>query len=270
MKDLLKVCTFNVNSIRARMDLVAAWLEHRENDIDVLCVQEIKVVDEKFPYEAFERLGFTCEVSGQDRYNGVAICSKRPLTRVERGFADAPWDQQKRVLAGALGDLDVINVYVPHGDLEGTTSHQYKLAWYNRFVRFLQERYSPDQKLLVVGDFNVARGDRDVYDPAKVQDAIGTMEVERAAFAEVLEWGLIDAFRELHPDSREFTWWDYIGGAIWRNEGMRLDYILCSRPLLSDLSEVEIDLWPRRRRSPTPSDHAPIIAVLDDPRKPQS
>jgi exodeoxyribonuclease-3 len=270
MKVALKICTFNVNSIRARLGLVASWLEHRANDIDVLCLQEIKVVDEKFPHEAFERLGFSCEVYGQDRYNGVAICSKRPLTHVERGFADADWDQQKRLLAGRVGDLDIINIYAPHGDLRGTTSHQYKLAWYRQFVRVLRERYTPNQKLLVVGDFNVARDDRDVYDSEKVQDAIGTMAEERAAFTDLIDWGLLDAFRQVYPDRREFTWWDYIGGAIWRNEGMRLDYIFCTHPLLRGLTRVEIDLWPRRRRSPTPSDHAPTIAIVEDQQNPQS
>jgi exodeoxyribonuclease-3 len=270
VKVALKVCTFNVNSIRTRIDLVTSWLEHRDNDIDVLCLQELKVVDEKFPYEALKQLGFTCEVYGQKQYNGVAICSKLPLTLLERGFDDEYWDQQKRLMAGRVGDLHIINVYVPHGDLRGTDKHQYKLAWYKQFFRFLQEGYTPDQKILVLGDFNVARDDVDVYDPEMVKDAIGTMAEERAAFNEVISWGLIDAFRRLYRDRKGFTWWDYIGGAIWRDEGMRLDYIFCTQPLLSNLKRVEVDLWPRRRRSPTPSDHAPTIAAFEDQLEPQS
>ncbi len=264
MKVALKVCTFNVNSIRARIDLVTSWLEHRDNDIDVLCFQEIKVEDEKFPYEAFEQLGFTCEVYGQKRYNGVAICSKLPLTLLERGFNDDRWNQQKRLMTGCVGDLHIINVYIPHGDLKGTDKHKYKLAWYRQLSQFLQEGYTPNQKILVLGDFNVARDDIDVYDPKKVKEVIGTMFEERTAFNEVINWGLIDAFRRLHRNRKKFTWWDYRGGSVWRDEGMRLDYIFCTQPLLNSLKRVEVDLWPRRRRTPTPSDHAPTIAVFED------
>lgn len=258
----LKVCTFNVNSIRARKNLVTTWLKQRAGDIDVLCLQEIKVVDEKFPHEAFNELGFTCQVCGQKRYNGVAMCSKHPLERVKKGFGEDYWDQEKRLMTGRVGDITIINVYVPHGDVRGTEKHTYKLEWYKQFIHFMTVEHSPDENILVLGDFNVARDDRDVYDATLLKDTIGTMVEERRSFAELLTWGFTDVFRHLHREKKQFTWWSYIGGAIWRGEGMRLDYILCTKLLLQRIQSVDVDLWPRRRRSPTPSDHAPVIIDL--------
>jgi exodeoxyribonuclease-3 len=130
-------------------------------------------------------------------------------------------------------------------------------------LALLEEHYSPQDSLIIVGDFNVAHHDLDVFDPEALRDAIGTMEEERKAFDALLNWGLVDTMRELDQEKQQFTWWDYIGGAIWRNEGMRLDYILCTSPLLDALREIEVDLWPRKRRKPTPSDHAPVIGIFD-------
>jgi exodeoxyribonuclease-3 len=258
----LKVCTFNVNSIRARKDLVTTWLTQRAGDIDVLCLQEIKVVDEKFPHKAFNELGFTCHVCGQKRYNGVAMCSKPHLERVTKGFDDEYWDQEKRLMTGRVGDITIINVYVPHGDVRGTEKYKYKLEWYNRFIQFMNGEYSPDDNIVVLGDFNVARDDRDVFDAKLLEDTIGTMVEERAAFTALLSWGLTDVFRYRYREKKQFTWWDYIGGAIWKGEGMRIDYVLCTKPLLQRVNRVDVDIWPRRRRSPTPSDHAPVIIDL--------
>jgi len=259
---MIKVCTFNVNSIRARNDLVVSWLQHRGNDIDVLCLQEIKVTEKDFPYGDFERLGFTCEVLGQKGYNGVAICSKIPLDDVGKGFGDPYWDRQKRTICGKVLGINLINVYVPHGGSRGTTKYDYKLRWYSKFVDFLGQSSSPEENLVIVGDFNVARSELDVHDPETMKDGIGTMPEEREAFDRILHWGLVDMFRNLHPEERLFTWWDYIGGAIWKDEGMRIDYVLCSEPLIDKVVDVEIDLWPRRRRTPKPSDHAPAIVTL--------
>ncbi|MFQ6037743.1 MAG: exodeoxyribonuclease III [Candidatus Aminicenantales bacterium] len=266
----MKISTFNVNSVNARKDLIQDWLKHRGEDIDVLCLQEIKCIDEQFPAEPFTRKGFSCAVFGQKGYNGVAVCSRIPIKDVKMGLGDPEWDEQKRVLTIAIDRLSVINVYAPHGGLRGEEKFTYKLDWYQKFLKTLDKRYSPEDPLILVGDFNVARDDLDVYDPQALADTIGTMAEEREAFQALLAWGLSDAFRHLHPNERSFTWWDYIGGAIWRNEGMRIDYILCTRALLDRVKEVEVDLWPRRRRSPAPSDHAPVIATLEnvDPDSP--
>lgn len=259
---MLKVSTFNVNSIRSRKDLILNWLEHRNKDIDILCFQEIKVVDSDFPYEDFEKLGYKCEVFGQKGYSGVAVCSKVPLEDQKKGFGDDYWDQQKRLISGRVSETSIINVYAPRGDLRGTEKFDYKLDWYQKLLSYLENSHTPDEKIIIVGDFNVAVEDRDVYDPEILRDCLGTMDEERIVFKKLLSWGLIDTFRSLYHEKQQFTWWDYIGGAIWRDEGMRLDYILCTKPLVDRLKDVEVDLWPRRRRTPTPSDHAPTIGTF--------
>ena len=263
LENMVRICTFNVNSIKARIDLVLNWLEYRSNDLDMLCFQELKVADNDFPFREFERFGFSCEVYGQKGYNGVAICSKLPLESVRKGFGDEHWDYQKRIVRGKVLDINLINVYVPHGDLRGTDKYNYKIEWFEKFVAFLKENYMPEEKIIVVGDFNVARSDLDVFDPEITRDCIGTMFEEREAFNEVLEWGLIDSFRHLYPKKQQFTWWDYIGGAIWKNEGMRIDYLLCTKSLVDKIREIDVDLWPRRRRTPKPSDHAPVTMTLE-------
>ncbi len=260
--DTVRICTFNVNSIRARKDLIISWLDHREYDLDVLCFQETKVVDEDFPLEDFERLGYSCEIYGQKSYNGVAICSKMQQVNVRKGFNEINWDRHKRIICTQIGKINLINVYAPHGDLRGTEKHDYKLGWYNRFLSFLQDNYDSTDRLMVLGDFNIAREDLDVFDSEMTKDRIGTMVEEREVFQSIIDWGLIDLFRYLYPTRKQFTWWDYIGGAIWKNAGMRIDYILCSKPLLKEMKMLEIDLWTRRRRTPKPSDHAPIIVEM--------
>ena len=193
-----------MNSIRARKDLIFRWLRHRNNDLDILCFQEIKGVDEKFPYTDFEGLGYVCKVFGQKAYNGVAICSKLPLSKLRRGFADLQWDEQKRLILCQARNITLINVYAPHGGLRGTDKHRYKLEWYDKFRVFLEDTFTPDDKMLVMGDFNVVRADADVYDPDAVKDGIGTLVEEREAFTRILDWGLTDTFRHLYPTKRQY------------------------------------------------------------------
>lgn len=259
----MKIVTFNVNSIRVRKDLIGEWLRHRDQDVDILCFQELKTTDENFPFENFEAMGFACEVFGQKAYNGVAICSRYPMENTKKGFGDSEWDKQRRIIATKIKDIDFINIYAPHGGLRGEEKHDYKKNWYKKLISFLEASFTPEDPVFIVGDFNVAREDQDVFDPVALKDTIGTMPEERDAFQGLLDWGLTDAFRHLHPDCSQFTWWDYIGGAIWKDEGMRIDYALCTASLLSQIKDLEVDLWPRRRRNPKPSDHAPVIATLD-------
>jgi len=258
----MKICTFNVNSIRARKDLVISWLEHRNNDIDILCFQEIKVIEDDFPREEFEKLGFQCNVFGQKGYSGIALCTKLSLEDEKKGFGDEYWDQQKRLVEGRVEETSIINIYAPHGDLRGTDKFQYKLDWYKQFISYLEKNHTPNERMAIVGDFNVAREDMDVYNPEILEDTTGTMDEERVVFKELLDWGLVDAFRSLYPEKQQFTWWDYIGGAIWKDQGMRIDYILCTKPLFERLNNVEVDLWTRKRRKPIPSDHAPVISTF--------
>lgn len=258
----MKICTFNVNSIRVRKDLILEWLKHRNGDIDILCFQELKAIDSLFPYEDFEKMGFQCEVFGQKAYNGVAICSKSPLEDVQKGLGDAVWDEQKRFIAATIDGIRFINIYAPHGDLQGKEKFDYKQGWYKELISVLDNNHSPNDPIFIVGDFNVAREDRDVYDPEALKGGIGTLPEEREKFESLLRWGLIETFSYKYPDKTQFTWWDYIGGAIWRDQGMRIDYILCTESLLRTVDAVDVDLWPRRRREPKPSDHAPLIATL--------
>lgn len=259
----LKLCTFNVNSIRARIGLILKWLKHRNNDLDVLCLQELRVVEEKFPHDVFEEFGFECGVYGEERYNGVAICSKYPLENLRKGFGVDYWDQEKRLISGKVGGISIVNVYAPHGAPRGDDKYKYKLEWYARLIEYLNKCYSSMDELIVLGDFNVARDDIDVYNPEALKDAVGTMAEERRVFEELFDWGLIDAYRLQNPNERRFTWWNYVGGMVWRDEGMRIDYILSTNPLISRLKGVEIDLWPRKRRAPKPSDHAPVIGTFE-------
>jgi len=259
----MKICSFNVNSIRARKDLILNWLALRKDDLDVICFQELKGISDDFPTAEFEALGYSCAVFGQKAYNGVAICSRIPMKEARNGFGLPKWDSQSRLLRAVIGSVTLINVYVPRGDVRGTEKFQYKQEWYRQFTRLITQDYSPEEPLIVVGDFNVARRDSDVYSAEILADTIGTMPEERARFEDLLAWGFTDGFHSLHPEEQQFTWWGYMGGAIWKNEGMRIDYVLCTKPLIPQLKDVEVDLWPRRRKSPTPSDHAPVIAVFD-------
>ncbi len=255
----MKFCTYNVNSIKARKDLVLQWLDHRGGDIDVLCLQETKTEDASFPAEDFARLGYECQVFGQKGYNGVAILTKvRPKSTL-KGFGQAPWDEEKRLIRAEVKGIQVVNVYAPHGDVRGTPKLDHKLRWYENLVRCFEAEFSPRDPILVVGDFNVAHQDIDVYSPEELEDMIGTLPEERKAFGALLSWGLVDAFRALYPDKKQFTWWDYVGSAFWKDKGMRLDYALCTKALFERIAGIDVDLWPRKRQKPIPSDHAPVV-----------
>ncbi len=257
----MKVATYNVNSIKARKELLFMWLNR--DPVDILCLQELKQEEKNFPFEDFEKLGYYCEVFAQKTYNGVCICSKLPIEEVRKGFNDPNFDQQKRIITARIEGIWFINVYAPHGDLRGTEKFYYKLSFYEKLLKFLKENFSPQEPICMLGDFNVARGDLDVFDPEILKDTIGTMKEEREALERVISWGFIDAFRYLYPDRIQFTWWDYIGGMIWKNQGMRIDYLFVTEPLKDRIKDVYVDLWPRKRRSPKPSDHAPVVGVFE-------
>ncbi len=257
----IKVATHNVNSIKARRELEIEWL--KREGVDILGIQELKQEEKNFPFEDFEALGYHSYVFGQKTYNGVALCSKFPLEEIHKGFGNPELDAQKRLIYGRWEDIWLLNLYVPHGDLRGTQKFYYKLEFYDKLLAFLEENFSPEQRIIMMGDFNVALEDIDIYDPELLKDTIGTMPEEREALRKILEWGFIDSFRCLYPDKVQYTWWDYIGGMVWKNKGMRIDYIFITQPLKDSLKDVYVDMWPRRRRSPKPSDHAPLIAVFE-------
>jgi len=258
----ISVCTFNVNSIRSRIDLILRWLREKR-EIDLLCLQEIKCEEERFPHEAFESLGYRCAVNGQKRLNGVAICSKLPLSSVQTSFEDETLDREKRLIQARVGNTTLINCYIPRGGPEEGDRHRYKMRFFERLASHVETLMEREKSLLLLGDLNVALDDLDVYDPAVFEGAVGFLPSEKRMMRKLLERGLNDCYRRLHPDTRAFTWWDYRSAAIWRDEGMRIDYILASDSLCEACLGIEVDLWTRRRRSPTPSDHAPIVARFE-------
>ena len=259
----MKIATFNVNSINARKDLIIRWLTEK-NPIDVLCFQEIKCEEQKFPLQDFQNIGYECAIFGQKAYNGVAICSKLGFEEIQKGFGDPFWDEQKRFLRAKIAGIDIINIYAPHGDLAGE-KHTYKLQFFKYLKEYIGSRYDlSTDDLLLVGDLNVARDDIDVWAPDLLRGTVDFMDDEREAFEDFLSVGLHDLYRECHPEEHGFTWWDYMTAAVWRDEGMRIDYILASDPMKERCEEIYVDMWTRRRRSPKPSDHAPIVGVFKD------
>ncbi len=260
----MKVASFNVNSVRARLELLENWLSHRKNDLDILCMQELKCEENQFPFEFFEASGLKCFLNAQKRYNGVAVCSKTEPLKILTQFNSPVLDKEKRMIYARFNDFHLVNIYAPHGDLRATEKFLFKLAWYDEFLKWLKENFNPrEQKLVITGDFNVTFDDSDVYDPVLLADSIGTMPEEREKLKALLEWGLLDAWRLKYPGKQQFTWWDYKGAKIWKNEGMRIDHVLISPPMQPFLKDIEVDMWARRKNKIKPSDHAPVIATFD-------
>lgn len=260
----MKVATWNVNSIRTRQEQVRDWLQ--DNPVDVLCLQETKVVDQDFPRTPFEQLGYHLYLSGQKAYNGVAIFSRMPLEDVSIGFApilgDAlaeNFDIQKRVITGVVEDVRIVNLYVPNGSAVSSEKYDYKLRWFKVLRKYLQVlRDQPPEEMCVCGDFNIALEDRDIYDPEGKEGHIMASSAERQALREVLEIGLADAFRKFTFEGGHFSWWDYRTRAFRGNRGWRIDHHYLTPDLYEQATSCTIDVLPRKL--PQPSDHAPVIA----------
>ncbi len=252
------VATWNINSIRMRLSRLQQWLERRRPD--VLCLQETKVVDDDFPADALRALGYQCSFRGEKSYNGVAILSLAPPENLDTRLPDEGPDAQRRFLACTVGGVRIVNIYAPNGSEVGSDKYAYKLEWYKRLRRYLDDRADRAEKLLLCGDFNVAPEDRDVWDPEQWRGQILCSEPERSAFRQLLAWGLVDALRMLRAEPGIYTWWDYRGGAFHRGWGMRIDHILLSEPLVRQCALVEIDR--DERKGEKPSDHAPVIATI--------
>ncbi len=255
----MKIATWNVNSIRARLDRLLHWLEKAQPD--VLCLQELKVTDEAFPSEALQKAGYQAAVFGQKTYNGVAILSREELSEVTRGMPGFD-DLQARVVAATVRGVRVISAYFPNGEQVGTEKYAYKLAWIERMREYLNQCYSPAQPLALCGDFNVARDERDVAHPAQWGGSVLFHETARDALENLRLWGLIDVVRQQHPEGGIYSWWDYRMLAFPKNNGLRIDYIFATEPLARRCCEAEIDR--EERKGPKPSDHAPVLAVFGD------
>ena len=254
----MKLATWNVNSLNVRLPHVMNWLW--ENPTDVLCLQETKLTDDKFPASIIEAAGYHVVYSGQKTYNGVAIISKLPITDVVKNnpLFDDP---QQRILAATIAGMRVVCAYVPNGQSVGSEKYEYKLGWLSAFHEWIQREAAVHPQLAVVGDYNIAPEDRDVHDPAAWEGLVHVSEKERAALTRLLDVGLTDAYRLFEQPEKSFSWWDYRGLGFRLNKGLRIDHILLSPALVARCSACVIDRAPRKLEQP--SDHAPVIATLD-------
>lgn len=261
MIPVMKLATWNINSLRVRLPQVLDWLA--QNPVDALCLQELKLADEHFPLEAFTDIGYHAVWAGQKTYNGVAVISREPgcdTTRNLPGFDDP----QQRVIATTLpspaGPLRVISAYCPNGQAVGSDKYEYKLRWFAALHEWLKYELVAHPRLAILGDYNVAPADEDVHDPAKWEGDVLVSEPERQAFRDLLDLGLSDAFRLFPQPEKSFSWWDYRRFAFRRNAGLRIDHILLSEALRPLCTACEIDKAPRAWEQP--SDHTPVVATL--------
>ncbi len=253
---MFKVACWNVNSISSRLSRAQEFLKRHSPDI--LCLQELKGLDEKFPFDTFRELGYHAEVFGQKTYNGVAILSKEKPLFVMRGFGDGVEDPQSRFIWAKYAKMSVGSVYAPNGQAVGAVAYAYKLEWFRRLRKFLETNAKVTESFILAGDFNVAPEDRDVHDPAAWRGSILCSEPERKSLAGVCEFGLKDTFRKLHSESGLFSWWDYRALAFPFNKGLRIDLILASTVLWESCVAASIDR--DERKGEKPSDHAPCLA----------
>ena len=253
---MVRLATWNVNSLKARLNRVEGWLAIAAPD--VLCVQETKMTDAAFPALTFQALGYEPVHHGEGRWNGVAILSRMGIDDVVHGFADgAVPDPEARLLTATCGGVRVVTVYVPNGRQVGHEQYHHKLRWLARLRDHVDAVAGSTDDVVVCGDFNIAPDDRDVWDPTACHGGTHVSPPERQALAELAAWGLTDAFRLLYDDDRLFSWWDYRAGAFHKHLGMRIDLVMVSKSLADRVSWALIDRNARKGREP--SDHAPLI-----------
>jgi exodeoxyribonuclease-3 len=255
----VRIVTWNVNSVKAREERLLAYLTQRVPD--VLCLQEIKVEDGKFPVDACRALGYEAAVYGQRTYNGVAILSRLPLADVQRGFVDGTDDPQARFIAATTAGVRVMSVYVPNGQAVGSEKFAYKLAWLARLGRHLDTALPADGAAALCGDLNVAPAAIDVHDPVAWEGHVLVSPEERAALAQAVEPRLVDVVRRMNPDARLYSWWDYRQLAFPKNHGLRIDHILASPSLAARVRAAGVDRDARKGK--LPSDHAPVWAEFE-------
>lgn len=258
---MMKIATWNVNSLKVRLPHVLGWLA--EQRPDVLCLQETKLEDQVFPHEALAAAGYQAVFSGQKTYNGVAILARNHVPQDARRGIKGYEDPQQRVMAATIGGLRIVCVYVPNGQEVGCDKYAYKLEWLNALQAWLQDELQVHPQLLLLGDYNIAPDDRDVHDPKAWQGRILCSEAERTAFQGLLGLGLVDAYRLFEQPEKSFSWWDYRMQGFRRNLGLRIDLILLTQTLAKCCTASAIDRAPRGWERP--SDHAPVWVQLDLP-----
>ena len=277
----MRVATWNVNSLNARMDRVLGWLDHAQPDI--LLMQETKLADDDAPLLPFRMRGYELVHHGEGRWNGVAIATRLPIgaASVTTNFGDGPVRNsaagaagrfaeedfnpfdEARMVSAVVGDIRVVSLYAPNGRVVVSPFFAGKLAWYERLRRWLEEMASPSDPLVIGGDMNVAPTDADVWDAREAHGGTHVSPQEREAFVALLDWGLVDGYRSRRPEPSRFTWWDYRAGNFHKNLGMRIDHLLFTAPLAERIVWAEIDRE-ARKGVPIPSDHAPLFVDLDE------
>ena len=255
------IATWNVNSLKARLERVTQWVN--ENQPDVLCMQETKMKDEVFPALTFAEMGYESAHFGQGQWNGVAIISKVGLTDVVTNFAKpiAP-DHEARIISATCNGVKVVSVYVPNGRSLEDDHYKYKLEWMKKLKQHADAIAKPSERLVIGGDFNIAPTDEDVWDVTKFEGATHVSAPEREVFADLCAWGLTDVFRQLHPEPKVFSWWDYRNGSFHKGEGMRIDFLLATKSLLSEVEASSIDR--NARKGEKPSDHVPVTITIKE------
>jgi len=256
----MKIATWNVNSIAIRLEQVLSWL--KDTQTDVLCLQETKCVDEKFPFEAISDAGYKVAFTGQKSYNGVAIIANREISDVQKNFPDDDDDAPKRLIAATVGGIRIVNTYIPNGTEIWTDKFTFKLDWLQRLRKFFDATCAKDSDALLCGDFNVAPDERDVWNVKAWEGKLHFSKPERAALHNIKQWGFADAYREKNGDRQEFSWWNYREGAFPKNQGLRIDHIWTSKSLTDKCVGCWIDKTPRGWERP--SDHTPVVAEFTE------
>ena len=254
----LKLATWNVNSIRARLDAVLGWLEAEQPD--VLCMQETKVEDDEFPSDELQMLGYAVAMAGQPTYNGVAIASRLAMKEIQIGLIDAAPDAEKRLIAATVGGLRVLSAYIPNGRSVSSPAFAEKLAWLSQLRRTLTER-EQGRDVFLGGDFNVASDERDLFDPEAFRGKVHFHPDERRELDEIRKLGYVDSFRKFDERAGQYSWWDYRAGGLRKNQGLRIDYAFLSPGLSARAKSCRMDEKPRHEDKP--SDHIPVIVELD-------
>jgi exodeoxyribonuclease III len=273
----MRIATWNVNSLKARLEKVQWWLERARPD--VLLMQETKLRDADAPVTVFGEVGYELAHHGEGRWNGVAIASRCGIESVLTNFGepvraartpgvgdDEPL-AEARMIAATCGGVRVVSVYAPNGRAVGSVFYEAKLRWYTRLSRWLEDALEPAESMVLGGDLNVAPADVDVWDPRACHGGTHVSPREREAFSCLLQWGLLDVYRRHHPEPGRYSWWDYRAGDFHKNFGMRIDHLLATRPIAERSVWAEIDREARKGK-PTPSDHAPVVMDVDRPGQP--
>lgn len=256
----MKVATWNINSIKLRVDYLLKLI--KDFQINVICLQETKISDENFPIDLFNKENLFVSFSGEGGKNGVAIISKEKPKFERIGFLDGEEDTERRLIGIKIDDKYFISVYVPLGGPKSSERFFYKLKFFDRLKKYLNRFHKKDEKIFLCGDFNIALEDIDVYNPQELEGEIGFLKEEREKLKEFLSLGFYDSFRILNPNKKEFSWWDYRWNSYEKNKGMRLDYIFITEPLIKNLKQSF--MLKEYRELEKPSDHVPVIVEINE------